>query len=253
MSTVLQYDPAVTATLFAIFMIVAWRIGIRMGQRAKTPEVLSRFDDGGLALFGLVLAFCFAGAANRYESRKLLVLNEATAIGDFAGTIAVLAEPERSQLARELRAYVAQRLTYGHTRFDDPAMTTLMATTRASQTRMGTLVERAIRGANTTSVHTPLINTWNALTTSHENRLNASRDHIPGSVVLMLLVFGFFSTYTMGRLADGTRRGSALAYVALVSLVFWVTMDMETPRRGFLRVSQQPMEEIATQLPSPNP
>jgi hypothetical protein len=55
----------------------------------------------------------------------------------------------------------------------------------------------------------------------------------------------------MGRLADGTRRGPALAYVALVSLVLWVTLDMENPRRGLLRVSQQPMEEVQANLPTP--
>jgi hypothetical protein len=251
MRLLLFFDPAITASLFALIMIVAWRLGILASRRSGPEQVLSRFDDGGLALFGLVLAFSFAGAANRYDDRKKLVLNEATAIGDFGGTVAMLAEPDRSQLARELRDYIELRLLYGRTRFDDPAMVTLTKNTRASQNRIGALLERAIRGLNTPSVHVPLINNWSAATTAHDNRLQGNDDHIPGSVVVMLLLFGLFSTYTMGRLADGTREVSALAYVVLVSLVFWVTLDMETPRRGFLRVSQQPMQEIVQQLPSP--
>lgn len=251
MRLLLSLDPAATAALFALLMVTAWRLGIWVGRRSGTEQVLSRFDDGALALFGLVLAFSFAGAAGRFDSRKKLVLNEATAIGDFAGTIAVLAEPERSELARELRHYVALRLSYGHTRFDDPSMPELTAETRATQGRLGSVVERAIRTGNTTSVHNALITTWNATTTAHENRLQANADHIPGSVLIMLLVFGLFSTYTMGHLTEGTRQAPALGYVAFVALVSWVTLDMETPRRGLLRVSQEPMAEIQAQLPSP--
>jgi hypothetical protein len=251
MTFIHEVDPAVVAVSFALIMTVAWRCGIRVGRRSATDQVLSRFDDGALALFGLVLAFSFAGAASQFDTRKKLVLSEATAIGDFAGTFAVLTEPDRSDLARELRDYVELRLKFGHTKIDDPAMQTLLRSTRASQARLGTLVARAIRGLNTPSVHVPLINSWNAVTTAYENRLQGLRDHIPSSVIVMLLVFGLFSTYTMGRLADGARNRSALGYVALVCMVFWVTLDMETPRRGFLRISQQPMEEIQAQLPAP--
>ena len=252
MELLLYFDPTITACFFALLMTAAWRLGIWVGKRSVAAQVLSRFDDGALALFGLVLAFSFAGAAARYDYRKKLVLNEATAIGDFVGTAAVLAEPQRSQLLSEVRDYVAQRLTYGHTRFDDPSMPALLENTRASQGRLGALTSLAIRDANTPTVHAPLMNNLNALTTAYDNRWQGQLDHIPGSVAFMLLVFGLFSTYTMGRLADGTRQGSALGYVALVALVFWVTLDMETPRRGLLRVSQQPMEEVQANLPTPS-
>jgi hypothetical protein len=199
-------------------------------------------------LFGLLLAFCFSGAAARYDLRKRLVLNEATAIGDFAGTSSLLAEPEHTQFAREVKGYVALRLTFGQLHLDDAQMPALLSRTRAAQDRICALVAQAVRNLNTPSAHEPLIDNMNEFTTAFENRLQGLRDNIPESIVAMLMLFGVFSTFTMGRVAEGTRRGSALAYIALVALVFWIILDLEMPRRGWLLVSQRPMEELAAHL-----
>ncbi|MEY4578307.1 MAG: hypothetical protein RL701_3010 [Pseudomonadota bacterium] len=126
---------SVNALCLGLLMLAGWWAGARSGGGNAADSELSRFEDGALALFGLLLAFCFSGAAARYDTRKQLVLAEATAIGDFAGT--------------------AKRL------------------------------------------------------------------------------------------------GSAIAYTALVALVFWVTMALEHARRGLLRISQRPMLELAAHLPQP--
>jgi hypothetical protein len=243
----LEFDAYVPAGFLALLMLVGWKLGTLRVARGANVTALTRFDDGALALFGLLLAFCFSGAAARYDARKRLVLEEATAIGDFAGTLAVLAEPERTQLVRELHGYMAQRLEFGQMRFDDPGLQSLTASTRTTQDRISALVTVCVQRGNTPTVHEPLIQTLNAMTTAYESRAQGLRDHIPGTIVFMLMAFGVFSTFTVG----GSRLWPAVAYIALVALVFWVTLDLEMPRRGFVRVSQQPMQEIAAHLPSP--
>jgi hypothetical protein len=251
MTIFLRYDAGVSACVFAALMVAGWRFGAYLARRAATPLSLSRFDDGALALFGLLLAFCFSGSAARYDARKKLVLNEATAIGDFAGTASVIADPERGQILREVHGYVAARLAFGNMRYDDPDLLSLMARTRASQNRIAALVARTVRTLNTTTVHVALVNNLNAMTTAHDNQLQGLRDHIPESIVAMLLIFGVFSAFTLGRLPDNKRPEPAIAYIGLVALVFWVTLDLEMPRRGVLRVSQQPMQEVSDNLPAP--
>jgi hypothetical protein len=132
--------------------------------------------------------------------------------------------------------------------FDDAKMPALLSRTRASQDRLCGLVAQTVRNLNTPTAHEPLIDTMNAFTTAYENRLQSLRDSMPESIVAMLMLFGVFSTFTMGRVAEGTRRGSALAYIALVAMVFWIVLDLEMPRRGWLRVSQRPMQELAAHL-----
>jgi hypothetical protein len=247
----IAYDAWVSALCLGLLMLGGWWAGARFGGGNAADTELSRFDDGALALFGLLLAFCFSGAAARYDTRKQLVLAEATAIGDFAGTAALMAEPQRTQLLREVHAYTEQRLSFGKLRLDDPAQPTLERQLRALQNRIGALVAACVQQGNTPSAHEPLIDTFNAMSTALENRAQGLRDHMPESIVCMLFAFAIFSTFTMGRAADGKRLGSAIAYTALVALVFWVTMDLEHPRRGLLRVSQRPMLELAAHLPQP--
>jgi hypothetical protein len=242
-------EPITWAFVLALLMALAWKLGARLGRCKSTETELTRFDDGALALFGLLLAFCFSGAATRYEARKSLVLDEATAIGDFAGTVSLLAEPQRALLLRELHVYVAQRIAFGSIRLHDPALPGLLRDSRATQARIAALVAQAVHAGNTQSVHEPLVDTLNALTTAYQNRLQGLRDHMPDAILVMLVVFAVFSSFTMGRAPSGKTAGSALAYAALVALVFGVILDLETPRRGYLRVSQQPMHDLADNLP----
>ena len=60
----------------------------------------------------------------------------------------------------------------------------------------------------------------------------------------------------MGRLRDAQRSepgGPAriFAYAMLVGMVFFVTIDLEQPRRGLLRVSQTPIEDLRSLLAAP--
>ena len=243
----LEYDALFSTLVFATLMVVGWSLGARSLRLQSGRHELNRFDDGALALFGLLLAFCFSGAAGRYEARKHLVLEEASAIGDLAGTSALLTEPVRGQLLSELKGYVGLRLAVATVSFSDVAFAPLEQRTQAAQGRIAALVAQAIRELNTATAHTALIHDLNALTTAHDKRVQGLRDHIPESVVIRLVVFGVFSTFTMAR-AEGTRGFSALAYVVLVAIVFWVTLDLEIPRRGWMRVSQQPLQDLAARL-----
>jgi hypothetical protein len=117
---------------------------------------------------------------------------------------------------------------------------------------------RAIANKNAPTIHTPLVNAFNGLTAAHDKRLSGIRSQVSGSIVLMLVFLGVFTTFTMGRLHDQHDKRIASfsrigAYVALVSLVFAVTVDLEQPRRGLMLVSQTPMQELLSSLTEGSP
>jgi predicted benzoate:H+ symporter BenE len=93
----------------------------------------------------------------------------------------------------------------------------------------------------------PLVNTYNALTSSHAARLAALRDRLPGSVVAILLAAAVLSMVVMGR-QQGTlgerRHGATVGFIVLVSLVVWVTLDLNQPNRGSIIVNQEPLERL---------
>ena len=262
MDVLLRLEPWAAALVFAGLMLIGWWAGSRVRARGAPGSApgapSSRIDDASLALFGLLLAFSFSGAAARYDARKSVLVEEAVAIGDLWGATSMLEEPHRSELHHELVGYVEGRVRFGTTSLDDPAMAGLIRDARASHGRMAAITRRAIAAGNTPSVHTPLVNTLNATTSAHDRRLFAVRQQSPGSIVDLLVVFGVFTTFTMGRRGDDLEASTSAvvlrrgAYVLLVALVFGITMDLDAPRRGLVRVPQTSMQELLDTLTAPD-
>lgn len=255
MENFLELDAWLSALIFAGLMVLTYVVGARFrrDKNAEDPNTSTRTEDAALALFGLLLAFSFSGAADRYSSRKAHVLNDAIAIGDFAMTSAMLKNPERKEILSELTHYAEQRLRFAHTRFDNETMQPLIDEGRASHSRMAELVHRAIRTNNTPSIHPPLMNGLNGVTKAHDERLYTVRSQVPVTIILMLIILGVFTSFTMGRLSR--RQKTAIqevpkitTYILLISLVFAVTIDLQQPRRGIMRVSQAPMEDTLASL-----
>jgi hypothetical protein len=99
--------------ILAILMIAAWRVGLRMGQNLRGRDRGARwpkFDDASLALLGLLIAFTFGMSITRHDDRRLMVIRDSNAIGDFYTCATLLDEPVRSQLQTLIREYTEMRL-----------------------------------------------------------------------------------------------------------------------------------------------
>lgn len=236
-------------------MSLAWFVGRKVPLHRDRDKLdgTSRIEDGAMALFGLLLAFCFAGAASRYETRKGLLLDDSIAIGDFATTAYALEEPVKSELRAEVIRYVEQRLRFGQLRFGSPEMTAVVAEGRRSHDRMFALVQRAVREKNSPSIHAALMNGFNGMTMAHDRRLYGAINHVPVTIVFMLVFFAMYASFVLARMSGSdasarTLRVRAFTYMSLVSIVFTVTIDLEQPRRGIMRVSQAPMQDLRAGL-----
>src|SRR5678815_2139737 len=115
-------DARISAVILIMVMLIASELGHRMGRLAakRAGNINTRVDDAIQAVFALIVGFSFAGAAAKHDRRVWLMVDEATAIGDFATASSVVAEPERSELRQTIRDYVEVRLTTANT-FDTVA------------------------------------------------------------------------------------------------------------------------------------
>ncbi len=245
-------DAWVSALVFAALMVIGWGVGVKLRSLSAEPAGAStRIEDGALALFGLLLAFCFSGASARYEARKDLLRDDVIAISEFATVGSLLEESESRELRQEIRKYVQLRLRFGTMRLDAPQLPGLLQEEHQSQDRMFAILKRVVVNKESPSVHTPLVNAFNGLTAAYDKRLAGVRDQVNANIVLMLVILGVFTTFTMGRLHDQNGRFGLLrisSYVGLVALVFFVIVDLEQPRRGLILVSQAPMLELEAAL-----
>src|SRR5436305_14078439 len=99
-------DAGVIALAFAVAMFGCWMAGRRHGQRlplqpGEDPGV--KFTDASVALLGLLLAFTFAMALGRHDYRRLAVIAESNAVGDFYTCASLLKVPHRSEMQAAIR------------------------------------------------------------------------------------------------------------------------------------------------------
>jgi hypothetical protein len=110
---------------------------------------------------------------------------------------------------------------------------------------MQSLVGEAVDGG--TPVVVPLVNTFNELTSSHAARLASGRDRLPGIIVLLLFLAAVVSMAVGGKqqgAANAWRPGSSMGFPVLVCVVVWVTLDLNQPDRGWINVSQEPLQRL---------
>lgn len=240
-------DAWIPSLVLAAAMLAAWRAGVARGRwlRRQDAEVSGdEFEGASMALLGLLLAFTFSLALAKYDHRREALVTDANAIGDFYTCATLLPDPARAALQDLLRTYVERRLEIAR-RPPEALTPEILKSFTDMHGRMTELVAGALRDG--TPIAVPLTNTLNGLTSSHASRLAAVRDRLPWVVVLLLL---FAATVTTGLI--GERQGAkgrkevvgTLCFILLVALVVYVTLDLNQPSRGLIRVSQEPLEQL---------
>jgi hypothetical protein len=243
----IEVDAWVIAVLLGVAMLAGWALGWWRGQRLPKVErdAPTKFHDAILALLGLLLAFTFSMALAKHDQRRQMVVTDSNSIGDFSTCVSLLKEPVRGKLQAVIREYVEQRLALVKCPRDEATLQRDLAQIEDMHERMQALVGEAVDGG--TPVVVPLVNTLNEVTSSHAARLAARRDRLPASIVLLLFLAAVVAMVAMGRHqgAAGERRlGMTVVFTVLVCMVVWVTLDLNQPQRGWITVSQEPLERL---------
>lgn len=94
----------------------ARRLGIRRCSKESEGEraSLGTIEGAMFALFGLVMAFTFSGAASRFNEKRILIAEEANTIETAYLRLNLLSQEVRPELQELFRRYVDSRLETYH-------------------------------------------------------------------------------------------------------------------------------------------
>lgn len=252
MEEIAALDISVIALILAVAMLAGWSIGQRMGGRLlrKGGAKPSKFDDASMALLGLLLAFTFGMSIAKHDQRRLAVVADSNAIGDFYTCASLLKEPTRMELQAVIRQYAQLRLetSRGKRRSD---LERALAKFNQLHTRMTELVGQAL--SDGTPIAVSLTNTLNEVTSNQASRLAAYRDRLPLSIVILLFACAIGTALLIGReqgVAGGSDLAGTLCFILLVCIAVYVTLDLNLPQGGLIRVSQEPIERLLSSMPN---
>lgn len=236
-------NPAMFALAVFASTLVLFQLGRLIGAR---PTRESRNDSLGIvdgsvfALLGLLMAFVFSGAANRFEARRDLIVQEANAVGTARLRIELLPEPVQPAMRDAFDRYVATRRQVYDAIDNQAARDRALAQSRRLQDEIWSIaINNPSAPGEGSDSHRLLLPALNEMFDIATTRVMALAAHVPTSVLATLWLVTLAAAVLAGRASRTISHFpwvSVLTYSALMALVLYLIVDYEYPRHGMIRI-----------------
>lgn len=243
------YDPFMVAGICAVLMFFSLHYGFRSGlkQTESRGHGSALIDEACLAILGLLLAFCFAAAYGKLDTRNEKIFEDANALRVLHFRCQLLPDKHREKLQPLVFDAVRERVSLVNMEPTIENARALDTRLRAHEAAMVAVVEKIARDESTKDVAASLMDACNDTIMGHEARLAAVVNHVPMPVIALLILVASISTYLIGRAEaeSGRLRRRTITLVLIVSAIVHVTLDLEQPLGGFIRTNHAPTMRLA--------
>lgn len=245
-----------TAPLWAVGLVLmaglllAHEIGVRLAHHTRSgndgdEEERGYLISSTLALLGLLTAFTFSAAQDRWRLRHDLVVDEANAIGTTYLRFQMLEAPHRQVLSQEILRYTEARVAAGGAGTSGAAAAAAAADrAEALQPPIWRDLTAAVQANPLPTINPSLLQTTNETFDLAAARRAADEVHVPLTIVRILAISAFVGAATIGFASRGQRRqfGVFLGSMALLALAYMLILDLDRPVSGSVRINQAPMQ-----------
>lgn len=204
-----------------------------------------------LALMAFMLAITMGMAADRFDTRRGLVLGEANSAGTTYLRAGYLPEPVSTGVRNLLREYVPLRIVNN----DVADVQARIARSVEIQAMLWSIAAELARATPESDVLALYIDSLNEMIDIHETRVAAGiYARVPDTILLRLLCASIVSLGMVGYSAGLARRRSTVTggvMVVVLGAVVTLVVDLDRPRDGFLQVNQQPLIDLQEQIGEP--
>jgi hypothetical protein len=232
--------------------------GLILGRSRRTHHHGLKESSGVLqgvllGFMGLVLAFALSLALARYEARRADVVDDANRIGTAYLRAQTLAEPMRSQSLPLLVEYtdVELRLTLEVPGSSDADRT--IAEGDALQRQLWALAAQAVREQPTASAPRLYEESLNDMIDQQTVRAAGLVNRVPTEVLLLEIIGSALAMFLLGLHVGFLGRGVVplLLAAGLVTMLLFVTFDLDRPTRGLIKVPDAPLVALRASMNEP--
>lgn len=243
--------------LTVVLVLLSMQVGVLLGQRRRRAAehehegAVGAVVGATLGLLAFLLAFTFSISANRFDTRKQLVLDEATAIWGAWQRAGLIAEPHRTEVRQILREYVRLRV-YIPARGEQ--LQQMLTQSEDLQRQMWRHAEALIASGHTTDIDANFCEAISEVIALHTRRLTVGLQYrIPDQVwwilYLVTMVAMGMVGYQFGLTGPGSWRLN-LALALAFSAVLLLNAGLDRVGEGAVRVSQQPLVDVQQKMDS---
>jgi hypothetical protein len=239
---------------FTIVALITTEVGYRIGRwwQKRTPDEkegpTGMIVGSLLALMAFLLAVTMGMASDRFDTRRKLVLAEANSVGTTYLRAGYLPEPASSQIKDLIREYVPLRIVTN----DLADVRVKIVRSEDIQAKLWSITEGLARATPDSDVLALFIASLNEMIDLHATRVTAGiYARVPETILILLLLGSMLTLAMVGYNAGLALRRSPLTSVVLIVVlgaVITLMVDLDRPREGFVKVSQQPLIDLQKQI-----
>ena len=240
---------------FAVLSLSAW-LGAALRKRWLESRQDARDDlalviGAALTLLGLIIGFTFSMAVNRYDQRKDCEEAEANAIGTEYLRADFLAASDAAMVRDLLRKYLDQRiLEYRSTEAKDQRKLELQTAQLQAQLWSQT---RSAASSQPTAVMTLVASGMNDVLNAQGYTQASWRNRIPRAAWALLVTISILCNFLIGYSAHGRGALQFLVLPIVLSISLYLIAEIDSPRRGLIRVPPQNLASLAESLHTSSP
>lgn len=221
---------------------VGRRIGVRRAatNREATTSSTATVDAAVFGLMGLLLAFTFSGAMQRWDARRDLVVQETNAIGTAWLRIDSLPADAQPALRELFRRYLDARLGVYRSLPDVDAARAELALSSDLQGEIWTYSMAKCLDPSAEKARLLLLPALNEMIDITTNRTMAMLTHPPMVIYVLLFALVLASSLVAGFAMSAAPTRSwmhMLCFAAAMSVGLYVILDLEFPRAGLIRIN----------------
>ncbi len=239
-------------------VLAAIEAGFQLGRIARRRSIdekessVSSVSASVLALVAFILAFTFGIVTDRYDARKALVRDEATAIGTAFLRTDLLPEPDRTQAAMLFRRYVDLRLFVVKQRPESDSLKQVLSEVDLIQRQLWEMAMTHVR----TDLNSPFgalyLTALNEVFDIHALRVAVGlQSRMPGGiwmVLYILVILGMIGIGYQAAIADSRQTRILPILACAFSIVITLIASLDRPYSVLMPVSQQPLETLRDSL-----
>jgi hypothetical protein len=246
--------PSVVLLVACTALWLAARFGVRLSRRYPLDDEMrqdfSTLQTAALTLLGLIIAFSFSMAAERYDQRKNLEEAEANAIGTEFSRAALLPAADAARLRPLLKAYVDLRIQFYTAYWESDTAAVNKRTAKLQDELWAAVIAPA--QANPTPIVALVVTGMNDVLNAQGYTQAAWWNRIPGSAWGLMYVIALFCSVLVGYGARSraTERRLLFIFPAFIAIAFGFIADIDAPRHGIIRVQPQNLISLASSLPA---
>jgi CDP-diglyceride synthetase len=240
-----------------LLVVGAIEVGYLLGKtsrRKSTDEKespVSAIAGTVLALLAFILAFTFGIVSDRYDSRRELVRDQASAIRTAYSRSDMLPEPGRDaskDLYNEYIATLVKTASHGHLANNAGELSEL----RTIQGQLWDIAVANVRAGDTTDISANYEESLNDMANVLATRIAVSvQSRMPTglwAVLYVLIVLGMIAVGYQTAIADSRRTWAMVVMALSFSIVISLIAALDDPERGDIPISQRPLTDLQSEM-----